>query len=472
MLQLRQAIDISFTDLEVNVFKHLQTMFVKTMQKILESIDDEIFRLRDRSRYAVKDHREATVTTLLGDVSFRRRYYVDRQAADYKCLLDEVLEFGGGERISPALKVVAAMQAVAGPSYRAARDSLERFYGHRVLSHEGIRQVILKVGKMIEADVKARCKCQGKAPGRKIPVLFLESDGWHIPLQGQKKSGLEAKMLMSHEGWEKRTPGSSEYTLTRKTYYQDICKGSDEFWDTSSRNLYSKYDIDEDTLVVLNGDRASWIRKGLEYFPNAMYQVDRFHVKKDIKKLLAHNKRALKRGLDAFDRSDVKGLVDALKQGMRGAEDIKGELEIAEFISVIGSMPESFRDYRVRLSEKGYDVSNLRGLGAAESSVDRFSDRIKKRGQSWGKEGLSAILYAMVENFEGRLESYVRKLVPQEEPIGEGLEAEIKETFEQVKKDALRVKHGGTPIKNRGTTRSGGLSQLFWQLDYADSLIK
>jgi hypothetical protein len=472
MLELRQAVGISFTDLEVNVFKHLQAMFVKTMQEILESIDDEIFRLRDQSRYVVKDCRNATVTTLLGDVSFRRRYYIDKPGANYKYLLDEVLEFGGGERISPALKVVAAMQAVSGPSYRAARDSLERFYGHRVLSHEGIRQIVLRVGKTIEKDVNVRNRCDGETPGKKVPILFLESDGWHIPLQKHRKSSMEAKMLMSHEGWKRRTPGSSEYMLAEKTYYQDIRSGSDEFWDASSRNLYSKYDIDEDTLVILNGDRAPWIRKGLEYFPNAMYQVDRFHVKRDIKRLLVYNKKALKQGLTAFDRSDVEGLVDALKQGMKTAGGIEAELEIAEFIKVIRAMPESFRDYRVRLSEKGYDVSGLRGIGAAESSVDRFSDRIKKRGQSWGEEGLKAILYAMVKNFEGKLEPYVRSLISHEESVSENLDREIKRTFEKVKRDALRVKHGGTPIKTRGTNRSAGLSQLFWRLDYADSLIK
>ena len=275
MLKLRQAVGISFMDLEVNIFRCLQAMFIKVMQNALESIDDRVFKVRDKSRYRVKDIRDATVTTLFGDVTFRRRYYIDRETAEYKCLLDEALEFGGGGRISPALSAVAAIRAVIGPSYRAARDNLERFYGHRVLSHEGIRQIVLKVGKMIEADVIDRCKNQSEAPRKKVSILFLESDGWWVPMQKGKRRSREVKMLLSHEGWKRRSPGSSEYLLNEKTYYQDLESNSDEFWDMSTRHLYNKYDIDDDTLVVLNGDRAPWIKKGLEYFPNAMYQVDR-----------------------------------------------------------------------------------------------------------------------------------------------------------------------------------------------------
>lgn len=122
---------------------------------------------------------------------------------------------------------------------------------------------------------------------------------------------------------------------------------------------------------------------------------------------------------------------------------------------------------------KKYDVSGLRGMGAAESNVDKFSDRIKKRGQSWRKEGLKAMLHSMIENFEGRLESYIQRLIVNEEsPANEILKTRITAAIKKAKKDSSRVKQGGIPIKSTGTTRSGGLPQLFWQLDYADTLIK
>lgn len=72
----------------------------------------------------MKDIRKGTIATLVGDVEYYRRYYFDRKTAGYVYLLDEALGVGRG-RVSPGLAVVAAIQAVIGPSYRAARDAVE-----------------------------------------------------------------------------------------------------------------------------------------------------------------------------------------------------------------------------------------------------------------------------------------------------------------------------------------------------------
>ncbi|NLS44889.1 MAG: hypothetical protein GX969_04035 [Firmicutes bacterium] len=45
----------------------------------------------------------------------------------------------------------------------------------------------------------------------------------------------------------------------------------------------------------------------------------------------------------------------------------------------------SICDYRVRLRAIGYDIKGLSPMGAAEAQMDRFSDRIKGRGQSWSR---------------------------------------------------------------------------------------
>jgi hypothetical protein len=46
-------------------------------------------------------------------------------------------------------------------------------------------------------------------------------------------------------------PSSKEYELVHKTYYLDL--DSKDFWEKASRHLYSRYDIDENTMVVING---------------------------------------------------------------------------------------------------------------------------------------------------------------------------------------------------------------------------
>ncbi|MEW6725326.1 MAG: UPF0236 family transposase-like protein, partial [Bacillota bacterium] len=74
------------------------------------------------------------------------------------------------------------------------------------------------------------------------------------------------------------------------------------------------------------------------------------------------------------------------------------------------TMPEACRDYRVRLQEMGISAEGMRGLGAAESNMDRFANRVKKRGQSWVKRGLQAIVQSLARQFEGRLEQASEEL--------------------------------------------------------------
>ncbi|MEW6724534.1 MAG: UPF0236 family transposase-like protein [Bacillota bacterium] len=52
------------------------------------------------------------------------------------------------------------------------------------------------------------------------------------------------------------------------------------------------------------------------------------------------------------------------------------------------------------------NTEGMRSLGAAESTMRRFSDRSERRGQSWRKKGLLAITWALAASFEGTLSRY------------------------------------------------------------------
>jgi len=69
-------------------------------------------------------------------------------------------------------------------------------------------------------------------------------------------------------------------------------------------------------MVVINGDRAGWIRKGLEYFPRAMYQVDRFHLKRDLRTLL-RGTQELYPALAGLERNKPALLLAALGRRVR-----------------------------------------------------------------------------------------------------------------------------------------------------------
>lgn len=463
MIDIRQAIGFSFRDLELQVFWKVRDAFIKVMQEVVRELDEIVFEMRDQGRYVVKDVRKGNVATLFGDLEYCRRYYFDRETGRYVYLLDEVLGVDSG-RISPGLAVVAAIQAVIGPSYRAARDSLKQFYGHQVVSHETIRQLILRLGEFLEKEEAG--KREGPEGKRRVSVLFVEADGYWVSMQGEKDR--EVRMMVSHEGWRRRTPSSDEYELVNKSNYLETDAESEEFWDNASRHLYSIYDVDEKTMVVIKGDRAKWIRKGVGYFPRAIYQVDRYHLKRDLRDLL-HNTRYLESGLAAVDNSDVGTLAEVLKRARGEEQEPARVAKINELLAAIREMPEAFRDYRVRLSEMGYDTRGMRGMGATESNVNKFSGRLKKRGQSWSLEGLKAMIHSMVKYFEGKLDRYAEQVSRVHNLLHEERVAEAtKEVVSKVTAGIYEAKRGGLPLLNVGTSRSGGLSKVLRQITLPD----
>jgi len=112
-------------------------------------------------------------------------------------------------------------------------------------------------------------------------------------------------------------------------------------------------------------------------------------------------------------------------------------------------------------------------MGAAESdSVDRFSNRLKKRGQSWTLQGLKSMIHSLVEFFEEKLEHDARHVgrirnILNDEAIGKG----IREVVHQVVGEVTTVKQSNLPIKYAGTTRSGGMSRHFHLLNDSTLLV-
>src|SRR5690606_39106180 len=101
-------------------------------------------------------------------------------------------------------------------------------------------------------------------------------------------------------------------------------------------------DIDEHTIVVLNGDRASWIRKGVDYFPNVLYQFDRWHLRRDLRRLFAKQDKVRNRLLAALDADDATGatFIAAFAEALKVLDGEKRK-EAERLLKDLASMPEA-----------------------------------------------------------------------------------------------------------------------------------
>lgn len=383
-------------EIEGNLFQELQNYFQLIMVSLLEDVDKWLMNNRDYQRYENREIQSCTIDTMFGSITIKRRIYRDRYKGERVALLDKYLRFNGSDSISPFLTELMVDWASRGPSYRDVRDRFIDLLGYQVSSHETIRQHVLKIQpKEVELEPEKKPK--------KVDTLFLEVDGLHISKQNSSRKSREIKFGIVHEGWEKRHPSSNEYSLVNKSFWHSLDKGED-FWETFSRYLYEHYDITKDTQVIINGDRAPWIRSGVEYFESAMYTYDRYHLKKWIKETL-NNRTEEERSkvIQAADANDPVELVVAIAEAEKEEMDPEKKEEIADMRLFILENMDAFRDYREILrKEKGVDTTGMRPMGAAESNMNFFAKRLKG-GYSWSAAGVDAMTSAIIHRFEETL---------------------------------------------------------------------
>ncbi|MBW8352185.1 ISLre2 family transposase, partial [Bacillus sp. IITD106] len=354
-----------------------------------------------------REKQNFTVATMFGSITVRRRKYLDRETGERVGLLDRYLEIKGSDSLSPFLTEMAVKWAVKGPSYRDARDRFVELLGYQAMSHEKIRQEVLKIEPK-DFEEKAE-------EPKEADVLFLEVDGLHAHKQNSTRSTREIKIGVVHEGWAKRHPSSQEYQLKNKSYWHTLDDGQ-TFWEGFSRYLYNQYDITEDTHIVINGDAAPWIRSGVDYFENATYTYDRYHLKKWIKQALNKRSKAeRKKAYLAADANDPVALLVAIAEAEKAETDEDKKADIRDLRLFILENQEAFRDYRELLQEKNIDTTGMRMMGAAESNMNLFSKRLKKMGYSWSHNGLCGMVSAMIHKMEGTLIEALRGTSTDEE---------------------------------------------------------
>ncbi|MBC7348077.1 MAG: UPF0236 family protein [Clostridia bacterium] len=160
---------ISFEELEAFVFRLVIQIVRQALVGILEDLDKYFSVVRDRNRYKAEEIEERVLDTLFGPIRFKRRCYLDLVTGERVHLLDQKLKLKPYQRVSPGLVKVAVSLAAQGPSYRAARDRIEELMGERLISHEGIRQMVLKTSEIIE-----KVPVEEKLP-KKRGVVFVEA---------------------------------------------------------------------------------------------------------------------------------------------------------------------------------------------------------------------------------------------------------------------------------------------------------
>ena len=306
---------ITFKELEKKIFAYVCDVAVEMTQIILEDYDRELHNSRDTKKYRDKGCRTTTIKTVYGNVTYDRHVYQTVDEEGHKAfvyLLDEAVKMDKIGLISSNLAEKIASCVTENP-YRVTADIISSTSG-QTISHGGAWKLVQKLGERVSEEEKLQVKKMNadESEGtREIKVLFEEMDGVWLRLQGKDHKSIakqEMKVATIYEGWEKDDRSGSR--LCGKKVIAGMEKSS-EFHEKREAQIRSIYHADEIEYRILNGDGGSWIKD--PYEPETVFQLDRFHIRQEIKRKLNWDKEAAKEVEELFEAEKLEEMLEYIR---------------------------------------------------------------------------------------------------------------------------------------------------------------
>lgn len=385
--------EIKFNELEKKVFKFVCFFGCLIIKLLLESYDRKLMKNRDKKKYRHKGLRETSVNTVMGEIKYKRVMYevCEEEITKTVYLIDEVLNISTEGKVSSNLveKVIETVPIT--DSYRKAETVIEETT-NTSLSHEKIRNIIVKIGEKITSKEKEERKLFDKkqliAGLKEVTALFEEADGLWINLQGKDrkerleknkkkaekenkefntkmKIKTELKLHVMYEGWKKDDP---RHSLVNKQYIAGIMKPK-EIAKLRDARVFSQYDESKIKLRVTNGDGAKWT-KGITV-KGGIYQKDQFHIMQEIVRDVPKeyrnifteliNKKQFHKIQSAIDglKYELEGEYQAVKKLNKLESYLSGDLERYQDIVEVPEAPEGI-EYRNMGTQESQIFSKLK----------------------------------------------------------------------------------------------------------------
>lgn len=396
---------ITFKELEQKIFAYVCETAVEMTRIILEDYDKEIHADRDRSQYRDKGKRTTTIKTVYGDVTYERYVYQTMDEEGHRAfvyLLDEAVNMDKIGLISTNLaeKIVSC---VTENPYRVTADIISNTSGQKI-SHGGAWKLVQKLGERVSMEEELLVKQMNadKAEGsREIKVLFEEMDGVWLRMQGKDHKSIpkqEMKVATVYEGWDKEDRTGSR--LCGKKVIAGMEKSS-EFHEKREAQIRSIYNADEIEYRILNGDGGSWIKD--PYEPDTVFQLDRFHIRQEIKRKLNQDKEAAKAVEELFEAermdemlSYIRIYADSVETDDEKDKRAKKAWELYRYLNnnKEGLMPYQKRGISLPEAPEGMRYGNM---GVQENqNCTVITMRMKGNRKRWSEKGannMAKVLY-------------------------------------------------------------------------------
>lgn len=417
---------ICFKELEQNIFQFFCYFARETTRRILEHYDNKLMAERDTLVYRNKGLKTTTIKTVYGEVTYERRIYQTKDADGHKCfvyLLDEALHLDkiGLVSVNYAEKVVKELTEC---SFRKASESVSGTTG-QAISHAGAWNIAQAVGRrasLEEDQLVCRMNAGNLLGETVVRVLFEEMDGVWLHMQEgsghEKAPGYEMKVGTVYEGWD----AEDGNRLVGKSVIAGA-ESSDAFHEKMEALIESKYDLSAVAYRILNGDGGGWIYD--PYDPGTVFQLDPFHVKKEMKAKLGAKSEAYRAARKLYEEHKPEELLSYLSAyagdlGLKaesgsgdGMLETRNKLEnVMKLYGYLSNNADGLLPYRLKVKELPEPPEGVvyKGMGVQENQNDTVITRRMKRGRMrWSVSGADNMAKILCANVNGKLTGLVNR---------------------------------------------------------------
>ena len=387
LVEIDQALSEAqdFAALEKNIAAAVRTCACGLLAGALESLDEQLAANRDKTRWKPVNRKARTVVTIVGEVTYWRRYDVDPQTGERRFLLDERLGIAERQRMSPGLREQAVTLAME-MSYRRAAKVLSQWVP--AITAMAVWQELQRAG---EAERQQAAASRERVFERgQVRELCVEADGVMIrarEAEGERKH-MEVKLAVAYEG--KRPTAQGRQALVERRLVGGVIEGP-VFWEEAVVEWGRTWDWRSVERCWLGTDGAAWAKKGVELLPGAVHRLDGFHLRRALLRALGREQEAYRAVCAALEAQEWGQVEAALKEAERGS-GARGQERIREL-----------RKY-LRQNWGGIVGSGAAaGLGAIEGQVfHTVARRMKRHGARWSAKGADHLVRVMVARANGK----------------------------------------------------------------------
>ncbi len=365
------------------------------------------------------DYRSKEITTVVGQVEFRRAYYHCDECGEGILPQDEALDLVGTS-FSPGVRRL--MGRVGGKeSFNEGRLDLEELAGIKVQT-KAVERVAEGVGAELEvlgrSERERAIDEQKVVPLKVIAKLYVSFDGTGVPVIKRETEGRRGKSATG-EAHTREAKLGCVFTQTEvdehghplrdeaATTYVGAIEAAGEFgW-----RIYGEAErrgLRRAAQVIVIGDGAPWVWGiAAEHFPGAIEIVDLYHARQhlaDLSKLVygaasAKAKQWTSARLAQLDEGDVESLLACLRRLRPTAAQSKEA--VRQTIGYFESNRERMRYAQFRRQ------ALFVGSGVIEAGCKTIvGHRLKQSGMRWSLRGANAIIALRCAQLSGRWEEF------------------------------------------------------------------